>query len=389
MPASIDPGSPGAPPGSAAADSASAPPGSAAADSAGAPPRSAEAGSAGRTLEVGEQDAGVRLDVFLSRTLEISRAQSRRLLARGSVSLQARILSDKDKGLALPAGARLEVASFRRPEEQAPQPEPEGGAAMPRVLAEGDGWLVVDKPAGMPVHPLDEGETGTVLNAVVKSHPEMIGVGEGGLRCGVVHRLDVWTSGALVVATREAVWQRLRRAFAEHRVSKRYVALVEGEFEAGAGGELEMNLGLVMARHRPAKVRVVRPSEPDSPAVRPVSQTVRRIDSYGGEASMVEIRPRTGFLHQIRVTLAHLGHPLIGDRTYGSRARGDRADWAEICGARRHMLHAAEVEIDEVHAVSPIAADFDACRRKLAEIGRALTLELEDEASEETGDSTE
>lgn len=332
-----------------------------------------------RVFTVEGPDAGTRLDVFLARSLEISRAQSRRLLARGAVSLDGRKLVERDKGVALMADAVLEVESFRPPSEQSPLPEPEGGAAAPTVLAEGDGWLVVDKPPGMPVHPLNEGETGTVLNAIVERHPEVVGVGEGGLRCGVVHRLDVWTSGALVVATREDVWRRLRSAFSDHRVSKRYLALVEGELRTGgAGGVLEMELGLVMARHRPARVRVVRPDEAESPAVRPVSQTVRLLESYGGEASLLEVRPRTGFLHQIRVTLAYLGHPLIGDRTYAARRRDDRTDWAEVCGATRHMLHAAEVEVDEVRAEAAAAPDFVRCRDKLAEIGGALMLDADD-----------
>jgi 23S rRNA pseudouridine1911/1915/1917 synthase len=335
-----------------------------------------------RAFVVGAADAGARLDVTLARRLEISRAQCRRLLARGAVSLDGRKLGERDKGLALADGARLEIESFRRPSEQAPLPEPEGGAAPPATLARGEGWLVVDKPAGMPVHPLNEGETGTVLNAVVRRHPEIVGVGEGGLRPGVVHRLDVWTSGALVVATREDAWQRLRRAFAEHRVAKRYLALVEGELDTGDAGELDMRLGLVMARHRPAKVRVVRPDEPASPAVRNVSQTLRRVESYGGEASLVEIRPETGFLHQIRVTLAHVGHPLIGDRTYGGRPRDGRAGWAEACGAARHMLHAAEVKIDDVHATAPLAPDFARCREKLLEIGEAFMPENDDGGSE-------
>jgi len=350
-----------------------------------------------RSFTVGPADAGARLDVFLARALEISRAQCRRLLARGAVSLDGRGLGEKDKGAALVAGARLDVEAFRRPSEQAPLPEPEGGAAPLVVLADGEGWLVVDKPAGMPVHPLNEGETGTVLNAVVKIHPEIVGVGEGGLRCGVVHRLDVWTSGALVVATRPDTWQWLRSAFAEHRVSKRYLALVEGALDTGDADALDMELGLVMARHRPAKVRVVRPDEPESPSVRRVSQTVRLIESFGGapaagvrgEASLVEIRPKTGFLHQIRVTLAHLGHPLIGDRTYGARAREGRADWTEIAGATRHMLHAAEVEIegpsDRVHAEAPLANDFISCRDKLAEIGATITTE---DATEDAAEVT-
>lgn len=335
-----------------------------------------------RAFTIGGADVGQRVDVVLARTLEISRAQCRRLLARGSVSIDGRPLGEKDKGSLLTAGARLDVGAFRPPSEQAPRPEPEGGARAPAILAEGEGWLVVDKPPGMPVHPLDESETGTVLNAVVRSHPEVVGVGEGGLRCGVVHRLDVWTSGALVVATKPEVWHRLRSAFAEHRVSKRYLALVEGEFGSreldaarvatAAGEAFELELGLVMARHRPAKVRVVRGDEPASPAIRPVSQTMRLIDSFGGETSLVEIRPKTGFLHQIRVTLAHLGHPLVGDRTYGAKVREGRADWAQISGAARHMLHAAELEVDDVHAVSPMAPDFAACRAKLEEIGALI-----------------
>ena len=320
-----------------------------------------------RRLVVPGDSAGTRLDVYLSQALKVSRAQARRLLGRGAVSLGGRALTEKDKGGALEAGAEIVVEAWRPPGEWTPQPEPDGGAAPPPVLAEGEGWLVVDKPAGMPVHPLHDGETGTVLNGVIAAHPEMAGIGEGGLRCGVVHRLDVWTSGALVVATEEVVWQRLRSAFAEHRVAKRYLALVEGRLAAPGGGDpedpFEMELGLVMARHRPAKVRVAKPDEMGGPSVRPVSQTVRVVKTWR-DASLVEIRPKTGFLHQIRVTLAHLGHPLLGDRTYAKRGGASEA-LAERVGARRHMLHAAEVGVDEVHAVAPLAADFEACMQTL------------------------
>jgi len=330
-----------------------------------------------RRFTVPAAAGGTRLDLFLTRQLEISRAQARRLLERGAVRLAGRAegrgeqaLGERDKGLALASGDVVVVAAFRPPASWTPLPEPVGGARAPDVLAEGPGWLVVDKPPGMPVHPLADGETGTVLNAVVALHPEVAGVGEGGLRCGVVHRLDVWTSGALVVATQQAAWQRLRSAFAEHRVAKRYLALVEGHFEPGADGPLEMRLGLVMARHRPARVRVARSDEVGGPSVRPISQTVRLLESYG-DASLVEIVPKTGFLHQIRVTLAYLGHPVLGDRTYAARGRSAAAEeLAERCGAGRHMLHAAEVEIDEVHAVAPIAADFERSRAWLAEHAR-------------------
>src|SRR5690606_15669336 len=116
----------------------------------------------------------------------------------------------------------------------------------------GDDFVVLDKPAGMPVHPLAPGEEGTLLNAVIARWPAIDGVGEGGLRSGVVHRLDVDTSGALVMATTHDRWLTLRKAFAAHRTQKQYVAIVRGHPpEKG-----EHRAYLTIARHRPARVKV-------------------------------------------------------------------------------------------------------------------------------------
>ncbi len=296
-------------------------------------------GNAPRTLRVGTHEAGRRLDVFLAERLGLSRAQARRLLRRGSVEVAGRRARERDKGRALAAGEPVEVAPFRAPRDQRIGPEPEAPLA---IVARGPGWLAADKPAGVAMHPLAEQETGTLLGAVVARHPEVQGVGEGGLRSGIVHRLDVDTSGVVLIASEQAVWQRLRQAFREHRVEKVYRALVAGRVEVAG----EADVGVCMARHRPAKVRIVDEAERASArGVWPVRMSWRPLEVFEA-TSLVEVRPVTGFLHQIRVVLAHAGHPLLGDRTYASPAIADLAP--------RHMLHATRIAYQEIVAFGDV-----------------------------------
>jgi 23S rRNA pseudouridine1911/1915/1917 synthase len=294
----------------------------------------------------------VRVDVFLAAELGLSRSQARGLLAAGAVRLEGRTLRPGDKGLALPGVGVVEVAPWRPPADQHVPPATSLEGA-PVVVAEAPGWLAVDKPAGMPVHPLREGETGTVTGYVTAWRPGLQGVGEGGLRSGVVHRLDVDTSGVLVVATDEPAWRRLRDAFQRHAVEKTYLAIVAGELRAsGPADRLEVRLPLVVARHRPSFVRVAREDEISRGRARRVIQTVRVVERLRG-ATLVEVWPETGFLHQIRATLAHLGHPLLGDRRYATAAIASEAP--------RHMLHATHVRFEEIEARAPMPADFAAC----------------------------
>jgi 23S rRNA pseudouridine1911/1915/1917 synthase len=303
-----------------------------------------------RILTVDPQNGGRRLDVFLAEELRLSRKQARRLIERDSVKVDGRAAAARDKGTQVRVGSTIEIAAYARPEEERAIDAPE----MPLVvLASGPGWLAVDKPAGTPVHPLRADETGTLLSAIAARHPEIHGVGEKGLRSGIVHRLDVDTSGAMLFATSEPAWQRLRDAFREHRVEKVYRAIVAGRIDAG-----EAHVGLVTARHRPAKVRVV--NEDEARSARGVRmgfmrwQPVQQFES----ATLVEARPTTGFLHQIRATFAHFGHPILGDCTY--------ADEAVAAAAPRHMLHAARVRFEEVMAASGDPEDFKSvCARLL------------------------
>lgn len=266
------------------------------------------------------------------------------MLAAGGVRVDGRARGASQKGEILSADSVVEIPSWVPPEDRMPEAEPELSLAF---VASGPGWLAVDKPPGMPVHPLRVGERGTALGAVVARHPEVVGVGEGGLRSGVVHRLDVDTSGVLLFATESVTWERLRRAFREHEMEKVYQAIVLGRLE-GAG---QIDLELAVAQSRPARVRVAAGGRPVSIAWRAV-ETLR-------DATRVEARPVTGFLHQIRVAFAYLGHPLVGDRRYGGGGEDDPS------GAARHLLHASRIAGAGTVAEAPEPPDWSAALGRL------------------------
>jgi 23S rRNA pseudouridine1911/1915/1917 synthase len=292
-----------------------------------------------RSFRVNEAEAGARLDVFLARALPASRGQVRALLAAQGVRVDGSEVGVGAKGLLLAAGQRVALSEPTLAAAATPEPEPEAPLG---VLARGEDWIAVDKPAGTPVHPLSPGERGTLLNALVARHPEVTGVGEGGLRSGVVHRLDVDTSGVLLFALGELRWLELREAFRSHRVEKRYRALVHGRL----AGEGALVLHLAVLRHRPARVGVVAAGDGRSRRTELAWRSLEVFES----ATLVEVSPRTGFLHQIRASLAHLGHPLVGDVAYG----------APEGVASRHLLHASRVAVDDVAAESPDAEDLAA-----------------------------
>lgn len=289
-------------------------------------------------IEVESDRAGQRLDRFLADRLGISRARIRHLLEAGRISRSGRVLALSDKSLKTEPGFRFEIAGSLRAGDERPLPRPDLDW---RLVAEGEGWLVVDKPAGCGVHPLRPDQDDTVLNAVVARRPQIVGIGEGGLRSGIVHRLDVDTTGALAFATDQALWKRLRGAFSEHRVEKVYLALVHGRFEKTH----RVDLSLTVKRHHPAHVAVAAGGQPCRQRVTPIE--------VFAEATLVEVRLETGFLHQIRATMAHLGHPIVGDTEYiGTRA-------TTPIEAPRQLLHAARLAVDEIAVKIPLPDDFE------------------------------
>jgi 23S rRNA pseudouridine1911/1915/1917 synthase len=280
-------------------------------------------------------DPGQRLDRLIAEELDCSRSRARSLLAHGAVEVDGR--RAVDKGILLEPGQVVRVLESPeffdrlRPVDEAVE-----------VLGEGAGWIAVNKPAGLPVHPLRHDETDTLLQRLVTRNPEIEGIGEGGLRSGVVHRLDVDTSGVQIFALDEQAFSRFREAFSGHRIDKLYRALVRGVPDDH--GVLELDLEIT--RHRPAKVSAVAAGE--GSANSRLCPLRWRLREPFADASLVELRPRTGFLHQIRVSMAWLGHPLLGDGLYGDS--GDAAG--------RHMLHASRIALGEIEVEAPDPADF-------------------------------
>lgn len=287
------------------------------------------------------QADGTRLDRAVADWRGLSRAAVWRLLDQGAVRHNGRTMGRGNKGDPLRAGDRLElVAAYAQGE--APLSD---GAVTLDVLTQGEGYLVVNKPAGMPVRPHALDEKGTVINAVAAMAPEVFGVGEGGLRSGVVHRLDNDTSGALLVATRQDVWDRFRAAFAEHRIQKRYVALVHGVPDEVGASERDLSV----TTHRPARVTVEAEGAGGEDA-RHCSLGWRTLERFGDQASLIEVDLHTGFLHQVRAMMSDLGHPVVGDEVYGDRS--------DELGAPRQMLHAKSLRFEEVVVDAPLPADM-------------------------------
>lgn len=240
--------------------------------------------------------AGERLDRHVAARLGVPRNQVRQWIEAGLVSVGGRSAKPSTP---VAAGDRIEA---RPPERRDPRIAPEPGPLD--VLHEDEHLIVVAKPPGLVVHPGAGRATGTLVHRLLARHPEIEGVGGPG-RPGIVHRLDKGTSGVMVVARTEAAYQALSKAFVGRRVDKTYLAIVYGT--PGEEGLVEAPIG----RHpKKRKEMAVVPSG------RPALTRYRTLAAAAG-AALVEIDLGTGRTHQIRVHMKSLGHPLVGDPTYG------------------------------------------------------------------------
>lgn len=270
---------------------------------------------------------GERLDKALAEEMpELSRMQWQRLIKDGRVTVDGRSLKPSTRlegGEHIFADVPPAVESDLAPEEISLD-----------VRYEDDDIIVVNKSAGMVVHPGTGHETGTLVNALLAHCPDLPGIGDT-KRPGIVHRLDKDTSGLLVVAKNEAALRYLQQQFKQRTVGKKYLALVEGQIQPPSA-LIDAPIGRDTQQRK--RMSVIAPGSPRAASAhaREAQTHYTALITYD-DYTLVECALHTGRTHQIRVHMAYIGFPIVGDRVYGRRKQS--------IPLKRHFLHAAELTL--------------------------------------------
>jgi 23S rRNA pseudouridine1911/1915/1917 synthase len=267
---------------------------------------------------------GTRLDLFLASVLpEHSRSQIQRLIKEGRIRVEGR---EAKPNHSVRAGQSVTV-DVPEPVEATPRAE-----ALPLpILYQDSDLIVVDKPAGMVVHPAAGHSSGTLVNALLHHVDDLSGIG-GEKRPGIVHRLDRGTSGLMVVAKHDAAHEELSRQFREREVEKEYYALVWGEVQAGR--RIDAPIGRDPGNRKKMSARARRSREAVTRILR-----AERLKAL----TLIQVAIHTGRTHQIRVHLSAIGHPIVGDPLYGGVHRRVPGDIRAVTHLDRPFLHAARL----------------------------------------------
>ncbi len=308
-------------------------------------------------LAADSASAGMRLDVFITARVapEYSRSQVARMIRSGLVTVNgapARAASE------IGAGDRIEIA----PAPTATASQSAGATADVEVLYACDELIVVNKPAGMTVHPAPGHPDATLVDALLARFPELATMAEpdGVLRPGIVHRLDKETSGVMAVARTPFARAALSRQFKDRSVRKVYLAIVRGVV-----AREQLTIARPIGRHPTERKRMSVASRNPRAATTRVTVLYRFSPATRDDpgATLVLVRPETGRTHQIRVHLASIGHPCLGDSLYGGKAGRDASEAGPPF--TRQALHALALELvhprsgAQLRFVAPLPADFE------------------------------
>ena len=283
-------------------------------------------------FEVQAEDKGIRLDQFAATCADLTRSAAARLIEEGAVTVNGKAVA---KNYKLNKGDAVEVTL----------PEPEPAEALPEnipldIVFEDDDIIVVNKPIGMVVHPAAGNPTGTLVNALLyHCGSSLSGVG-GVIRPGIVHRIDKDTSGLLVVAKNDEAHLALSAQLKEHHISRIYTAIAVGNFREESG-----TVDAPIGRHPVdrKKMAVIHNSELRSRDAVTHWTVLARGEADGNSFTLLRCQLETGRTHQIRVHMASVGHPLLGDAVYGgANTRFESRHRSSIIG---QCLHAGELHL--------------------------------------------
>jgi 23S rRNA pseudouridine1911/1915/1917 synthase len=277
-----------------------------------------------REVTVEPEQDGLRLDNFLTALMpDLSRSQIQRLIRDGHVSGPVKTV----RASTTVHGGQLYTIDVPEPAAAIPEPE-----ELPlRILHEDADLVVLDKPAGMVVHPAAGHDRGTLVNALLHHIKDLSGIG-GELRPGIVHRLDRGTSGLMVVAKNDRAHQELSRQFRDREIDKEYIALVWGVVQAGR--RIDAAIGRDPNDRQKMSTRARRARE----AVTRVT-FARHLKGV----SLLKVAIATGRTHQIRVHLSAIGHPIVGDPVYGGVHRRVPGNLRAVMRLERPFLHSARL----------------------------------------------
>jgi len=275
-------------------------------------------------LEVSAEEAGVRVDRYLTGVLAgQSRSQIQRLIKEGKVTIEGLVVR---ANRAVHAGDTIVIEI---PEPAAPEPQPEA-LDLDIVYQDAD-LVVVNKPAGMVVHPAAGHAQGTLVNALLHEIKDLSGIG-GEMRPGIVHRLDRGTSGLMVVAKHDRAHAELARQFHDREVEKEYVALVWGVVQPGRRIDLPIGRDPADRKKMSARARRTRSA---------ATRITGALQMPG--VTLIHVAILTGRTHQIRVHLSEIGHPIVGDATYGGLRRRVAFELRPLLALERPFLHAGRL----------------------------------------------
>lgn len=293
-----------------------------------------------RTIEVDEDGAGRRLDVLIAERLEISRSRAEQLIAADQVRVNGAVPRKRDQP---------HVGDFITVRIPPPEPSSVAPEAIPLDIVYQDAdLLVLNKPAGLVVHPAPGNRAGTLVNALLHEIGDLSGIG-GVLRPGIVHRLDRDTSGLMVVAKHDTAHRQLSEALKRREVRRQYLTAAWGHLQTDS-----VTVDAPIARSAADRKRMA-VVEGGRPAV----THFRRLERWRA-ADLLIARLETGRTHQIRVHLRHIGHPVVGDAAYGRGGErgisGAVRGWAVELAKRtdRQFLHAAELSFAHPRTGAPM-----------------------------------